>query len=281
MIQLLVTDLDGTLVNDDHNTVSAENAAALNTMRQNGTRIAIATGRTHSISANVLAQIPCDYAVLSNGAAIIDLASGARIHQDTIPHDQAMRVFSLLEKNESVFSFFCDGNVYMEERRREIFCDAIGNKLFSGRLLTGMTFVPHLPAAIAGRDIEKIDINCLSAAERAALARKLQETGDFTFSNSFGKNIEMNAAGVTKGKALRRLCETLNIPAAAVMAFGDSDNDTDMLRWAGYSFAMENAAADIKAAAKYRAPPNTQSGVAKAIEAHLRRNISCAAGNAD
>jgi Cof subfamily protein (haloacid dehalogenase superfamily) len=272
MMELLVTDLDGTLVDSDHNTVSAENRAALRAMRAAGARIAIATGRAYSISANVLAQIPCDYAILSNGAAILDIARGEHIWRDGIPHEHAMRVFSLLEKHQSVFSFFCEGNVYMEERRRAAFCAAIGNELFSGRLLTGMTFVPGLPAAIAGRDIEKIDINCLSSAERGALAAELQKTGNFTFSNSFGKNIEMNAEGVTKGKALRWLCETLNIPAARVMAFGDSDNDITMLRWAGRSYAMENAAADIKAAAKYRAPPNTESGVAKAVEAYLRQN---------
>ena len=271
MIQLLVTDLDGTLVDADHNTVSAANRAALRAVRQTGARIAIATGRTHSISANVLAQIECDYAVLSNGAAILDLASGACIYQDEIPHELAMRVYAQLAADESVFSFFCEGTVYMEERRRALFHSAIGNELFSDRLLTGMTFVPELPAAIAGRNIEKIDINCLSSAERAVLSGKLQKIHEFTFSNSFGKNIEINAAGVTKGTALRQLCDMLKIAHGDVMAFGDSDNDIDMLRWAGHSYAMENAAPEIQAAAKHRAPPNTQSGVAQAIEAHLRK----------
>jgi hydroxymethylpyrimidine pyrophosphatase-like HAD family hydrolase len=52
------------------------------------------------------------------------------------------------------------------------------------------------------------------------------------------------------------------------MAFGDSSNDIEMLRWAGLSYAMENAAPSVKAAAIYQAPRNTEAGLSYAIE-HL------------
>ena len=272
MLKLFITDLDGTLLEDDHNTVSEENRAAIGRLRRAGVRVAIATGRTYSIAAHVVAQIECDYVIISNGAAIIDLSCGKAIYHDGIDNATAMRIFSLLSGGDSVFSFFCDGQVYMEERLREPFCSVIGSDFFAKKLLAGMTLVPNLPAVIAGRSIEKIDVTCGSIAERGIILTKLQEMGPFTFSNSFGKNIELNAAGVTKGKALRHLCGSLGIDAAAVMAFGDGDNDIDMLNWAGLSYAMENAAPGIKAAAHNLAPPNTEAGVAKVVEAYLKGN---------
>lgn len=50
------------------------------------------------------------------------------------------------------------------------------------------------------------------------------------------------------------------------MALGDGGNDLEMLRHAGYSFAMENGSLAAKQAAKYRAPANNEDGVLKVID---------------
>jgi len=47
---------------------------------------------------------------------------------------------------------------------------------------------------------------------------------------------------------------------------GDSDNDTDMVAWAGVGVAMGNATADVKRVARYVAPTILEDGAAEAIE---------------
>ena len=56
------------------------------------------------------------------------------------------------------------------------------------------------------------------------------------------------------------------------MAIGDNMNDVSMLERVGYSVAMDNAAPEVKAIAKYQTDSNEQSGVGKAIMTLLKEN---------
>ncbi|MCF0262047.1 MAG: HAD family phosphatase [Sphaerochaetaceae bacterium] len=78
-------------------------------------------------------------------------------------------------------------------------------------------------------------------------------------------SIETTAANVTKANALEKLCKDLNLDTKALIAFGDSANDYDMLKMAGFSVAMGNADSKLKDISNYIADPVTQDGAAKAI----------------
>ena len=77
--------------------------------------------------------------------------------------------------------------------------------------------------------------------------------------------MDVMAAGVSKGSALMKLGKILNISPEDTMAFGDYYNDMDMLRYARWSFAMENGSPDVKKAAGFLARSNNDSGVTRAI----------------
>ena len=79
-------------------------------------------------------------------------------------------------------------------------------------------------------------------------------------------NIEINAKGVNKGTGLVRLGRLLGIPREEIMACGDGDNDTAMLREAGFGVAMANAEEQVKRAADYITSGNEEEGAARAIE---------------
>ena len=77
---------------------------------------------------------------------------------------------------------------------------------------------------------------------------------------------EISEHGVSKGEALLRICRYLGADPDGCIAFGDYANDIPMLRYAGLSFAMENAAPSVQAAADYVAPSNAEDGVAQVLE---------------
>ena len=56
------------------------------------------------------------------------------------------------------------------------------------------------------------------------------------------------------------------------MAFGDYYNDIEMLDRAYYSYAVENAEAEVKAHCRFRTESNAACGVLSAIEAYLKEN---------
>ena len=72
-INLIATDLDGTLLAPDHITITQRTLSALTSAHQKGVKIAISTGRSLSLIINVAEKLPfVDYIIYSNGAGVYD-----------------------------------------------------------------------------------------------------------------------------------------------------------------------------------------------------------------
>ncbi|NQK46185.1 HAD family hydrolase [Streptococcus suis] len=82
-------------------------------------------------------------------------------------------------------------------------------------------------------------------------------------------SIDILPQGIHKAWGLKQVLTCLDIEPEQVMAFGDSDNDIEMLNYVGYSYAMENATDKVKAVAKYMAPSHLEAGVLQVIEEHI------------
>lgn len=101
--------------------------------------------------------------------------------------------------------------------------------------------------------------------EREQAWQELKQFDSLELVGSLKYNIEINAAGVNKGKGLLELGEILGISREEIMVFGDGDNDIAMLREVGFGVAMQNADEEVKAVADYVTGSNDEDGVAKAI----------------
>ena len=127
-----------------------------------------------------------------------------------------------------------------------------------------------------GVGVEKLFVLYLDRSCAVAVREALADIPGILFTSSGECNMEINAAGATKGNALAWLCSRLNIPREAVMAIGDGHNDLTMLSFAGYPIAMENAVEELKAQAVDVTLSCEESGVAHAIERYLdRMDIRC------
>lgn len=82
-------------------------------------------------------------------------------------------------------------------------------------------------------------------------------------------SIDILPEGIHKAWGLEQVLTSLDIEPEQVMAFGDSDNDIELLSYVGYSYAMENATDKVKAVAKYMAPSHLEAGVLQVIEEHI------------
>ena len=88
-------------------------------------------------------------------------------------------------------------------------------------------------------------------------------------STSLPCNVEITDACAHKGAALEWLCGFLGVSTADVVAFGDNENDTTMLRAAGDGVAMENAVHACKLAADHLCASCTESGVSRYLMGRL------------
>ena len=80
--------------------------------------------------------------------------------------------------------------------------------------------------------------------------------------------MEVTAAGVDKGEALRALADRLGVPHACTLAVGDSENDRAMLQKAGVAAVMANGMPEIRALAHLVSKADCDhDGVAEILEA--------------
>ena len=107
---------------------------------------------------------------------------------------------------------------------------------------------------------------------RQIIMDELVSKGTFEISNSSPTNIEVNAMGVNKAKAIKLVCSLLDISMENVMAVGDSLNDLAMISEAKMGVAMGNAQEIVKEKADWITATNEEDGVAKAIRKWVLSN---------
>jgi len=81
--------------------------------------------------------------------------------------------------------------------------------------------------------------------------------------------LEFAAPGVTKGAGLDFLAAHMGFTREETVSFGDGENDVELVEWAGYGIAVENAHERVKEVADWIGPSAEQEGVAQVIEAYL------------
>jgi len=84
---------------------------------------------------------------------------------------------------------------------------------------------------------------------------------------SLPKFLEFATLGVSKGSGMEFLSRHLGFARERTIAFGDGENDVELVEWAGYGIAVENAHERVKEVADWICPPAAEEGVAEVLEA--------------
>lgn len=269
-IKLIVMDMDGTLLDADHVTVPRRNIDALRAASARGVKLAIASGRTWSLIGDTAEQLGgVDYALISNGAAVRETATGRTLWEKAIPNAQALKIIDMLHAEGIVFEVYCQGQNYVRLSEKALIRHNNLTAAFADFYESRAVFPPDLGRALAGRDVEKFNLFYVPPEKRERVLAEAMATGPLEEAQALRHNMELAAGGVNKGTALRALADQLGLAPSEVMAFGDAGNDLEMLEWAGWSFAMDNGTDQARAAARYWAPANTEAGVGQMVERYV------------
>lgn len=266
-ISLIATDMDGTLLSDDHVTIPKQNLDALRGASARGIQVAIASGRPWCFVRELVEHMECvDFAVTCNGASVLDVKADRWLVEGGLEEPIWQAIFAVLLEYDLPFMAYCQGRCYMEERMvSAVRSRPILSPEFQAVAERETVVVPNLAEALAGRRVEKVDTFFIPPGVRQEMTARLRAIGPLYLASGLADNMEISSASTDKGRALEALCAQRGIGAEQVMAFGDAGNDVEMLRWAGWSFAMDNASQAAKEAAQYRAPSNQKAGVGQMI----------------
>jgi len=257
-ISLIVTDLDGTLL-DSNKQFSPQLFPVIQELRKQGVRFAPASGRPYVTLWKMFQPIAEDLIYISeNGAMVCD---GKKILSfEEMPLKEIQRAIQIARDAQDVQAILCcaDG-AYYENNVDAIFLENMAPYYIV------RTFVPDLLEVAAQKPVCKVALFCHNHAEDRIfpLYQVMQNTLQVALSGADW--VDLMCPGINKGFAFRNLCNQLGVSTKNCMAFGDYLNDIELLQSAGESYAMANAHPDLQAIARYICPSNDENGVLRTI----------------
>ena len=266
-IKLIATDIDGTLVADDHLTIPEKNIQAFEMAKKQGMITVISTGRPYSLAKRESDTLKgVDYMIVSNGAAIVDMKTKEVINSCYLPIESLEKIVEIFEKYPLVYEIYADCKGFITPYTYDHYFDGVLPVEFMREYRKLMVMCDNPWDVIYNHPVEKMNIDYMPKECIQSLKEELSNIPDLVYSAGFEGNMEITAKGADKGRALKWLCERLNVDLDNVMAFGDSGNDATMLKAAGYSYALSSGNDLAKAAAKFVTKHgNGEGGVGETI----------------
>ncbi len=280
MIKLIASDMDGTLLNDDH-MISEENLKAIRKAQEMGRHFTIVTGRDYGAVKSYLDEcnLKCE-CILSNGAEYRDV-DGNIIESVYMNKTSVKIVFDILNEANLCIQLMTNKGSYITNKESDKKAIIERFKLFNPKMTEeeviefvesfhkqrGMKEIDNI-YKILEDDIEILKIVTFDNDEKliARLKDKLREsTSDLAVASTFSNDIEISDIEAQKGLILAKTIKKMGIDKSEVIVLGDSFNDYSMFTEFENSYAMENAIPEIKEIAKYITDTNNNDGVAKAI----------------
>ncbi len=257
-IKLIACDMDDTLLHSD-NALSPRTLTALKAAMDRGAKVVLASGRMIEAMLGTARAIDVNAPMIAyNGGAVYDIARGQVLRQNALRAEDARMLCAMAESLGIHAQGFQDGKYFFPAHNMH-------TERYGQHQRAEATGVP------LSRWITKDQLKILLIDDESRIGEVLprfQErfAGRVVCINSKPTYIECVAPGVDKGSALRQLAADLGIDMADIMAFGDGQNDIEMLTCAGLGYAMGNASASVKTAVGRVAPSNDDDGVAQVIE---------------
>lgn len=267
-IKMVGLDLDGTLLSDKKE-LRPYTRDVLTRALEMGVVVLVATGRPWLGVPDELRNFPgMRYALTSNGARIIDRDEGRVIYEHLLSPELAKKALEICGRYDTLQEVYFDGQGYAEEEKMRHVEKYHKNPNMWEYIRTTRKQVKSVLELInkENRGTDKVQALFADMEERGKAWKELEQTEGLELVASLKYNIEINAGGVNKGLGLVALGNLLGIQREEIMACGDGDNDTAMLREVGFGVAMENAEEEVKQAADYITSSNEDEGAARAIE---------------
>jgi len=262
-IRLVALDLDGTTLNPEHQ-LSPATKAVLRELTELGVVVVLASGRLPASILPFAREMGLEGEHIGlNGGVAFDL-EGVFRHKHTLTVEQVQfGIECLRSRGLDAMVFTTDTILAPQMSEGRVLLRTLGepevlhyhsDQLFS--ILDPIKLVTVLAASDADAELSRL------VSSRLLCVR----TGP--------QFLEFMAPGVSKGAALTEILADLGIAADESLSIGDSENDESLFEATGFSVAMGNASAELKAKADWLTATNAQDGVAVALRKFVLEELT-------
>ncbi|WP_431800189.1 Cof-type HAD-IIB family hydrolase [Halobacillus andaensis] len=265
---LIALDLDGTLLTDDKQINPETKQVVLNAIN-NGHVVCIATGRPHRASIDFYNQLGLETPMVNFNGALIHHPKNKNwdaLHSPLSIRTAHKIIHTCHELGVKNILAEVKDSVYLEQydsEIMEIFHTNDDNPVNVGSLQNNLQEDPT--SLLIHPEEEKIKI----------LREELDVHAELIEHRKWGAPwhvIEIVRAGMNKAVGLKKIAHYYHIPKDRIIAFGDEDNDFEMIDYAGVGVAMGNAIEELKNMANFVVDTNERNGIGEFLTDYLKLN---------
>ena len=277
MFELFITDLDGTLLDDNKN-ISDVNLAAINQLRSNKVAFSVFTGRNFYSACEYIKMLEvAGLVALQNGALILEMPSRKVINEICLNTDIAVQIYQMAKRYALTMICFLsyqdfkrkpDNDMIVEKNNSDC---AIFDHYFQHNH-ERITMVQSFDNLLSSKN----DIGQLAIIGKEAPLRDLLTTVTHQYHDKISHVLspigndcgflEFFGPKVSKGDALDYLLEHYDTTASKTVFIGDNYNDLPLMKKVGLPVATENAPREIKDHCKMVVSSNNHHAVKEAIQ---------------
>lgn len=251
MIKAAFFDVDGTLLSYKTRQVLPSAKAAIAQLQEQGILCVVATGRHISqLEKLPVADIPFDAFLTLNGQLMLDQDKNVLF---SVPISGKAREFLIEKFNDHTYPA-----VMVEEK--QMYLNYVTDHVLTVNKIISIA-VPPLSDYQGG---EIYQVCAYLRPEEEHLLDPIAEDCVLTGWHYGGKDIIAKGGGKMAG--IKRYLDTIGIMPEEIIAFGDAENDLEMIRFAGIGVAMGNAEAEVKKAADFVTADIDDDGIEKALK---------------
>jgi Cof subfamily protein (haloacid dehalogenase superfamily) len=245
--KMIVSDIDGTLMGKDHVIRDLTKDVAFR-LHECGIHFTLATGKNLPATVSQADALEIDLPLILINGAMLQTRQGEVLEQSLLPLDVTETVIEMCERQGKDLVMYINDDILVREMNDNI--GKVYSSVKSGIIEVGgwESIADRLP------DVNKCLV--VDSAIRENLIRIGKE-----FESAFGGSadvvhaslslVEVMPKGITKAVGIKKLADSLGVDMCEVIAFGDYDNDIEMLSSVGLGLAVENASPGAKAAARF------------------------------
>ena len=243
--KLIVFDIDGTLVGKDH-TLDPFTKEVLFRLREEGYPFTLATGKNLPSTKPLADKLEIELPLILNNGGMLQTRHEVMLSKITLPLGVTWQVIEICEVRGKDLVIYIDNGIYIKAMNENIL--PVYSNVISGLFEIGEW------DAITGKlaDANKclvvdsfIRENLIEMGE--VLEKALKGRVDILHTST--SLVEVMPKGVTKVTSIRKLAGSMGISMDEIMAFGDFNNDAEMLAAVGLGIAVKNASPRAKEAA--------------------------------
>jgi Cof subfamily protein (haloacid dehalogenase superfamily) len=236
--------------------------AAVRAARSAGIPVVLVTGRMYRSTKRYLDELELDGPVVCYQGAVVADGNGRFRRHVPIPLEPACEAVAAIVAAGHHLNVYVADELYVAEVTPEAraYADFQGLEIHAvGDLLAWLDEPPTKLVAVGDRKV----MDVLEVELKAQFGERLY------ISKSLPEFLELAAPGVTKAEGLAFAAELLRVPVSKMVAFGDGENDVELVESVGYGVAVANAHERVLAVADLVCPRDSEEGVAQVIEAFL------------